>query len=202
MLIVRQTFADRRTERRAELTIERVGASERPEPLTPHALDEKLRGAARFVEGTAALFADWARDFAAAPNRLPPQDQARYQRAGGDPSIHYYHGYWALHPDEALVVHVPRIPPCETWNFQLNNYWMESLEYRYFDVHVNKHGARLRPDGSVRLIVAHRDPGLPNFIGTAGHDSGTMLFRWVRAEAHPVPRTRVLPLDALASLPA
>lgn len=29
-------------------------------------------------------------------------------------------------------------PPCKFWNFQLNNYWMESLDYRYFPIHVNK----------------------------------------------------------------
>jgi len=191
MLIVRQTFADRKTERRAELTIERVGAADRPEPLTPAVLDEKLRDAAGFVEGTARLFADWARDFAAHPNRLPRQDQARYQRAGGDPSIHYYHGYWALGPDEALVVHVPRIPPCETWNFQLNNYWMESLDYRWHRIHVNAHTAVANPDGSVTIVVAPRDPRRPNWLETAGHRVGTMCFRWIGARDLVDPETRV-----------
>jgi hypothetical protein len=72
MLIVRQTFTDRKTERRAELTIERVGAAaERPAPLTQSVLGEKLDGAARFVEATARIFADWARDFAAASEPAP-----------------------------------------------------------------------------------------------------------------------------------
>jgi hypothetical protein len=192
MLIVRQTFLDRKSERRAELTIERVGSStERPAPLAPAVVDEKLRSAARFVDATAGLFADWARDFAAAPNRLPPQDQARYQRAGGDPSIHYYHGYWALGPDEALVVHVPRIPACDTWNFQLNNYWMESLDYRWHRIHLNAHTAVANADGSVTIVVAHRDPGRPNWLETAGHAVGTMCFRWIGAREVVDPETRV-----------
>ena len=99
------------------------------------------RNAARFVEGTARVFADWARDFAAHPNALPRQDQQRYLAAGGDPSIHYYHGYYRLGPDEALVVEVPRVPPCESWNLQINNHWMESIDYRYHRAHVNKHTA-------------------------------------------------------------
>jgi hypothetical protein len=196
MLIVRQTFADRRNERRAELRIERVGADDRPEPLTTAALAEKLGGAARFVDATAGLFADWARDFAAHPNALPRQDQARYQRAGGDPSIHYYHGYWALGPDEALVVHVPRIPPCDAWNFQLNNYWMESLDYRWHRIHVNAHTAVANADGSVTIVVAHRDPGRPNWLDTAGHDVGTMCFRWIGAREIVDPETRVERADA------
>ncbi len=41
---------------------------------------------------------------------------------------------------------------------------MESLDYRYFTIHKNKHTTRLSPDGTARLAVAHRDPGVPNFI--------------------------------------
>ena len=54
---VRQTFQDRKTEKHAELKIERIGASEdRPQPLTPEALDRGLQGAATFVKRTAKLF--------------------------------------------------------------------------------------------------------------------------------------------------
>jgi hypothetical protein len=49
----------------------------------------------------------------------------------------------------------------------------------------------------VRIVVAHRDPGLPNWVNTVGHESGTMCFRWVRAQAHPQPRTRVVDLAEL-----
>ena len=77
---------------------------------------------------------------------------------------------------------------------------MESLDFRHHRIHTNKHLARNEPDGSVRLVVAHEDPGLPNWIETAGHASGTMCFRWVRADAHPVPRTRVLKLHELDGL--
>jgi len=45
--------------------------------------------------------------------------------------------------------------------------------------------------------VAHRDPGLPNWIETAGHSLGTMSFRWVRATEAPQPQCRVVPLSSL-----
>ena len=50
--------------------------------------------------------------------------------AGGDPNIRYYHSYWRLPAGMALRIRV-RPPPCRCWNFQLNNHWMESLDYRY-----------------------------------------------------------------------
>jgi hypothetical protein len=72
-----------------------------------------------------------------------------------------------------------------------------SYEYRYGRVSLNRKQMRLGEDGSYRIVIAHRDPGVPNWLDTAGHDRGTMGLRWVKAAHHPRPRTRVLPLDAL-----
>ena len=81
-------------------------------------------------------------------------------------------------------------PACSTWNFQLNNYWMESLDYRYHPIHVNKGTAKYLPDNSVRIVVAAEDPKLKteyNWIDTCGHTCGTMCFRWVKPVTTPPP---------------
>jgi hypothetical protein len=75
---------------------------------------------------------------------------------------------------------VVKAPDCDSWNFQLNNYWMESLDYRYFTICINKATAKYEDDGSVKVIVSHRDPGHPNWINTCGHTEGTMCWRWYR----------------------
>jgi hypothetical protein len=196
MLIVRQTFLDRAREVPAELSIERIGAAGPPAPLRPDDLGQGLRDAASFVVGTAALFADWAAGFARRPNELVALDPEVTAGAHGDPNIFFYMGWWALGPDEALLVEATP-PTCEYWNFQLNNVWMESLDYRYHRVHYNKQTAMYLPDGSFRLVVAHRDPGVPNWVETAGHARGTMGLRWVRAASHPQPRTRVVKLTGI-----
>jgi len=59
---------------------------------------------------------------------------------------------------------------------------MESLDYRYYNICINSHSAILDQDGSVQVIVAHSDPGLPNWIETAGHTEGTMCWRWYRPD--------------------
>ena len=201
-LIVRQTFADRDRERPADLTIERINCAaedKRPAPLTPQQLDEGLKSASLLVAGASLMFAKWARDFQRHSNTLPRFDQEVSNAAGGDPNIAYYHSHWALAEDEALLIEV--VPPdCDYWNFQLNNYWMESLDYRHHRIHTNKHLASPEDDGSIRLVVAHQDPGLANWMETAGHRSGTMCFRWVRATTHPEPATRLVKLDDLAAL--
>ena len=198
-LVVRQTFLDRDAETPAELRIERINCPEhelRPSPLTPLKLDEGLKKVGALTAGAPLLFAKWARDFQKHSNELPQFDPEVSLAAGGDPSITYYHSHWAIAQDEALVIEVTP-PECEYWNFQLNNYWMESLDYRHHRIHTNKHLAHYEDDHSVRLIVAHKDPGHPNWIETAGHTSGTMCFRWVRAKESPQPQTRLVKLSSL-----
>lgn len=195
-LIVRQTFEDRENERIADLRLERIGATGGPEPLDPAFLDRGLEAAAAYVHGTASLFADWAEGFAKRVNELPRFDPAVAAAAHGDPNIVYYHGYWELEPGQALLIEVTP-PSCEYWNFQLGNHWMESLDYRYHRIAVNHNGAALEPGGSVRLVLAAQDPGVGNWLDTAGHRRGTMCLRWVGAKTHPDPRTRVVPLATL-----
>lgn len=200
IVIVRQTFADRYNEHIADLHIERINGDGQPSPVTAEGIDQGLNTASTFVSGASLLFAKWSRDFQKHVNELPRFSQEVADNAGGDPNIAYYHSYWQLAPDEALVIDA-QPPECDAWNFQLDNHWMESLDYRYFTIHVNKHTAEYRSDGSVRVVVAHEDPGVPNWINTVGHDCGAMSWRWIRANAHPQPSTRVVKHHEVAQLP-
>jgi len=198
MLIVRQTFLDKGSEIPCELTIERIGGDGLPTPLSSERLERGLRMASNLLVGVPILFGRWVRGFRAHTNRLPRMKPEISTAAGGDPDIAYYHSYWSLDAEQALVIDfVP--PDCEYWNFQLNNHWMESLDYRYHTIHLNKQSARYSADGSVRIVVAHRNPGLPNWITTAGHACGTMCLRWVKAETYPEPHTSVVRLAELES---
>ena len=74
---------------------------------------------------------------------------------------------------------------------------MESLDYRYHAVHTNSVLAKPANDGSYIIYVAHdadiaqlpprlRDGA--NWLTTAGHDCGTMCFRWIHQQSDPVPQ--------------
>jgi Protein of unknown function (DUF1214) len=184
MLIVRQTFCDRKMEKRAELQIECLNPERENNNLDPHELEPRLSQALQFLESTVGLGLAWTKMYKESTlNALPAHDQPFLQAAGGDPTIHYYQSHWQLAPDEALAVTIRDIPECQTWNLQLSNFWMESLEHRFFDISVNKFTARYEPDESVRILVAHRDPGpgCPNWLNTLGHTEGGMLGRIVGA---------------------
>jgi hypothetical protein len=130
---------------------------------------------------------DWMERYRKHLNGLPEDDQVACQTAGGDPNVHYYQSFWKLAPDEALVVRFTDIPECQTWNLQLSNYWMQSLDYRFSRTWVNKFTAEYDKEGSVEIVIAHEDPGprYPNWLDTCGHDQGGMLGRYIGAQNPP-----------------
>ena len=210
MFIVRQTFGDRTKETPASVRIFRrdmhapptsarrrttrsaaaasASAAEDsppPAPLTAEKLDNGLQQAGVLVAGASAMFAKWAKDFRRHENLLPLFDQERSNKAGGDPNIRYYHSYWRL--DEGQVLRIrARPPPCRCWNFQLNNHWMESLDYRHHTVHTNSSLARAddAEQEQYTILVCADDPNADgtfrgNWLETTGHAQGTMCFRWI-----------------------
>ena len=59
------------------------------------------------------------------------------------------------------------------------------------------------PDGLVRVVLCGRDPGVANWLDTAGFSNGAMILRCVRTTTAPTPRTRMVEFDDIAStLPA
>jgi len=192
-MIVRQTYTDREHQTVYDLAIERVGAEGPRAPLDAANFHDGLLASSQYVRTCGNLFADWTESYARHPNELVVRDVSGAQ---GDPALFYYQGYWRLEDDEALVI-TATPPECDYWNFQVNNYWLESLDYRYHRIDINHTQAHCESDGSFRIVVASRDPGVPNWLETAGHRHGTMGLRWVKAKEHPKPECRVVPVAEL-----
>jgi hypothetical protein len=192
-LMIRELLLDRRSQRPARFEIERSDAKARPQPLDPEGYARQLALAGSYVEGAIAQFLGWSSAFAAEPNHIRLLDESLASGARGDPNTHYYSGYYRLEDDEALLVDF-RPPRCEYWNLQLCNHWLESLDYWNHTVHVNHHSAVARPDGMVRIAIALRDPGVSNWLDTAGHRRGCIFLRQVGTPERSDPRCRVVKL--------
>ena len=82
---------------------------------------------------------------------------------GGGMSTNLYAGaVFELEPEEALIIE-NRIPLKPNYvGIQLSNLWGESIEYANQVGSLNGHQMVADPDGVIRLVVAHRDPGVPN----------------------------------------
>jgi len=58
-------------------------------------------------------------------------------------------------------------------------------------------------DGLVRVVLCRRDPGIANWLDTAGYTNGAVILRCVRTTTAPTPSTQVVAFDDIASaLPA
>ena len=194
-LLIRQFFAAWDEERPMNARIERVGAGDEvPPPLTPERLVEGLREGAEWVPSTAHYWREWQERYRPHPNTF--QTSGTQSRVGAAPGGVTQHCYWMVQPDEALVIEV--IPPrARFWNFEFNNYWMCSVDYRYRLSTTNSKHAVLEEDGSLRIVIAHSDPGVPNWLDAAGHCEGRLGLRWMQADGAPVPATRLVKLADL-----
>ncbi len=117
--------------------------------------------------------------------------------AAGAVDIFYSSGRWDLAPDEALVMR-GTIPPSRFTNVMLWNRHMQTLEYRYRTSSLNTEQIEWEPDGSYVIVIAHADPGVPNWLDTGGHRTGTIFWRYLLPESDPeMARCEVVKLDSL-----
>jgi hypothetical protein len=192
-VVVRQTFLDKLTEIPASFNIECLDGIDKPLNLSIPHIEQGLKKAVNFVKGTSNTFNNWTKIFKEQPNQFSSIEQSMFLNAGGDPNIHYLYGNWELDEDQGLVIRT-KIPTCEYWNFHLNNHWLESLDYRYFDTCINNASANLESDGSLTVLVSAKNAGAKNWLDVAHHKSGTMTLRWVNSNTFPFPDTEVINL--------
>ncbi len=122
-----------------------------------------------------------------------PVPQTTYGWAAGDAA--YAMGTFDLADDQALLI-TGRSPDCAFWNMCLWNQFLHTYNYDYERVTINGGQIRYESDDSWTIVIAHRDPGHPNWVSTAGHSRGRIWFRWFcPAETPARPATRILKVD-------
>jgi hypothetical protein len=197
-LTIRQTFHRKHRERAAQIRIERINAIPEPPPtLTADVLEFVLGGCVQHARMLTQIGAGWAERNSSRPNVFwdaQEDDTKKFM----DPQIKWQMAYLKLQPDEALIVEFTP-PQCDYWMIALHNHWMETLDYRYHQIALNNATATAEPDGAIRCVVAHSDPGVPNWLDLAGHVNTVLGVRWVgrNIEKTVVPTTRLVKLASL-----
>jgi hypothetical protein len=192
-LLVRQYVSDWERDAVAPMHIERIGNEGRaPQPPTSDQISAAYGRAADWIERSVDFWNDYTRrarsggtDNVLSPPRSPK---------GGAHNILYGGGWWDLEDDEALLVTCDA-PDANYWSFQgYNAGWFESLDFANRTTSLNGHQMRVDDDGRFRLAIAHRDPGIENWLDTAGHPSGMVTYRWVLTTTEPAPECEVVSL--------
>ena len=194
---VRQYFVDWEKEWPARFGIERIGGvGQRPAPYTPHKTAELLDEAGLWVLQTARFWTEWVdqlrRDFV--KGELKPA----VTFVGGARDIHYGNDWWSLERDEAMVIEFEP-PDARYWQMQLCDVWFRTMDYATRQTGLNHFQARLDRDKKARIVVAHRDPGVQNWLDTGGHPEGMLQYRWVFTKTNPHPRVKLVPFEKIRS---
>ena len=200
-LTVRHFFYDWDTEVPSSLRIERLGlpveaADSRVDPDV--AVSRQLVALGDFVSDNLDFFLQFG---AAAPANdfLPPIDRTAMGAAAENKPVI---GRWELNPDEALILEVEP-PEGVYWSYSLGNPWWETIHYGRHQSSLNAHQAAVDSDGLVRVVLCGRDPGVANWLDTAGHSNGAMILRCVRTATAPTPSARLVSVgDVASALPA
>lgn len=94
----------------------------------------------------------------------------------GSPSTSYGLGVFNCPEDEALIIE-SAVPDSAYWSYQLGDVWSKSLDFTHRQTDVNMARAVIDSDGKFRGVVAHRDPGVPNWLDPVGRKEFTIVFR-------------------------
>jgi hypothetical protein len=105
---------------------------------------------------------------------------------------------YMLGPDEALVI-TGRWPECRCANVNLWNRQLQTYDYLRHSISLNRTQVKQESDGSFRIVIAHRDPGVPNWLDTEGRAFGLVFWRFMLPDGIvETPLAEVVPLDSLA----
>lgn len=191
-LFVRQYFYDWNTEQPADLVIEKEGAVYPPPPPTVEDSGARLAQLARWLRNGPGVLHTFAETFTSTPDETVVFTPDPVGMEG----LFYGRGHFACRPDQAVIIEVAP-PGCLYWSFQLLNHNWESLDWHHRQTSLNGHQAHLDDDGTFCAVIAHTDPGVPNWLDPAGHTYGLIGGRWLRADANPSASLSVVPLADL-----
>jgi len=199
-LSTREYYVDWQAVEPATFTIECLDDVPAPSP-DADLLAAQLDHALEQVESSVFGWNDYLKD-----HRSQGEDNvfaAQQTVAKGLSDARYAFLFWNLAPDEALVIETDA-PRARYWGLQLATMgWFEQVDPIRRITSINQHQAVPSADGNLRFVLAHADPGVPNWLDTADHRDGLLTFRWFWPEADPTPTSRVVKLaDVRDALPA
>ena len=174
----------------------------------------KPRLSAQEIEANLRRISSWAENWTVLPleriiknhrdggmvNKLNVVD---FSGVGGFTIQKYIDGLFEVDADEALIYETELPKHCRYWNIVVNDMLMDTIDYANRQSSLNGYTARLDKDGKFRAVISATDPGVPNWLDSAGYKQGTVFGRWKQCSSYPTPTlTRIKLADVRKYLPA
>ena len=121
------------------------------------------------------------------PNEMNEAAADLVSEMAGTPHNHYQLCSVQLGEHQAVELELDP-PACRYWSVHLNNWWLESPEFRDGQsVCINDSQAERDPDGVIRIRVGPDDPGGGNWLDTKGRRETILLARYLLPEGELPP---------------
>lgn len=199
-LIVRATFNDWLNEEPPKLVIERID-----QPLASAAVNSS-EAMAHALDRTSQSLVDRTRSWLEIAENMWQravlnQMSAPRPTPGGLVGQYSAYGSWDLAPDEALVIAFsPDNAPYVS--LQLGSLWFTSLDYETRVTSLNQSQMACSATNVCTIVIAGQDPGVANWLDTAGFNQGLLFMRWQGLRGMPEennwPRAKKITLSDLS----
>lgn len=197
-LMLRMVSADWGKEAEPTFAIERTDKPiGRPRPPAA-TLEQRLRALPRAIDFIALLFVDHVEQLRSQGfvNKLKVFDVPFGALAGQ----FYYEGVYDLKDDEALIIESPVPAKCDYRSLILTNEIYETTDWINNHSALNDTQAPPDSDGKLRIVVSAKDPGVLNWMDTAGYPTGIIQGRWTGCDTQPIPDVRKVKIKDVATL--
>ena len=200
-LLMRRCSCDWIGEVDARVAIERLDRTGRD--MTPEEIARRFSDLAEWVLGTIRFDMGLVRHYREYHGVNVLTRSTMIDKLGALPAQAYYDGIHEITEDEALIVETDLPRTSRYWQILVADDRFCTVDWVNRQSSLNDHQARIDTDGRFRAVVAHRDPGVHNWLDAAGLPSGVLQLRWNRASDHPDPVVHKVRLDEVrAHLPA
>ncbi|MYB08595.1 MAG: hypothetical protein F4Y28_01290 [Acidimicrobiia bacterium] len=199
-LLVRQFFSDWGAESHAELHLKCLDPTNPPGRLDPARTVTLIGEVANEIDTVPKFWTDYAvgyRDRGEVNSFEHVSGKYSGEGLGGSDQQAYGGCWFQVGPNEALLLEVTP-PNCLYWNIQVGDTWFQSLDYINLPTTMNDSQARLDPDGVLRVVVSHVDPGIQNWMALGDCPQGVLTYRWNNADSAPVPDLKLMPMSEVA----
>lgn len=177
-IVVRQYISDRQVEQIATYEIAQIQPAEPVAVLTDDALADQLSAFMWTAFKLMTLHRTVLPDLLSQPNTLVTSQAAALGSENTTPDNLYMLGAFDLTDGQALQLDIAP-PDTRYWSITLESLWHECLEPYRTRSSGTQASFQPRPDGTVRVVIAGHDPGVPNWLDTGRRRRGFVVLRWL-----------------------
>jgi hypothetical protein len=202
LLLVRQMAYDWKNEKDAAMAIERLDVPAMKPRDSAGDIAKYRRNESLWIRNWLRAMVDWLAKLEkqSLVNAIGTMKFGQENATGVTGSLdrqQYMQGIYDISENEALILESEIPDDCRYWMIHVGDQLMGSVDYINRQSSLNGFQARLDEDGKFRAVISIADPGVPNWLDTAGYERGLIMARRLECEGAPMPVLTKVKLDTV-----